>query len=239
MPATPIIYHNYQYFASIKNQNIPIFYRHFFQFLFRLFYHFRWYPEQNLIFRQNGRRSVFPGNRQVPDWEYGTIGSYRRQQIPFTGAWEQIGKSDVSRPGPSGMPAPTSTMIDGPYRRRGQAPALRSRNQSVLSIWGGAFQRRDTQVPPYEPRRQSIRECRAAPVCAAVRCGVTITGVFRRTRTGGGGKPPPYAVGTNRFYPYGAVRKFDGAACGPMWASAPTGRLRINKPFQQMHSRRG
>ena len=33
------------------------------------------------------------------------------------------------------------------------------------------YQRRDTQVPPYELCRQSVGECRAAPVCAAVRCG--------------------------------------------------------------------
>ena len=54
-------------------------------------------------------------------------------------------------PGPSGMPAPTFKV---------------SRN---------AHRRRDTQVPPYVPYRQSVR-------------------VRRARHPGGGGKPPPYTV---------------------------------------------
>ena len=57
------------------------------------------------------------------------------------------------------------------YRRRGQAPALHRRSESTCCVVFGTYRRRDTQVPPYELCRQSVGECRAAPVCAAVRCG--------------------------------------------------------------------
>ena len=128
--------------------------------------------------------------------------------------------------------------------------------------------------PAYEPHGQSVQECRAAPACAAVRNMGWFPTAPGQMRTGGGGKPPPYAVGINRpvrwfsmrtsggthrsrptsyvgssyvfvgddahivpavwsndarytrANPYQAVRKFDGAVCGPMWASAPTGRVR-------------
>ena len=103
--------------------------------------------------------------------------------------------------------------------------------------------------------------------------------IFGAGHSGGGGKPPPYAVGINRpvrwfsvrtnggthrsrptsyvgssyvfvgddahivpavwsndarytrANPYQAVRKFDGAVCGPMWASAPTGCVPFNGPI--------
>ena len=74
---------------------------------------------------------------------------------------------------------------------------------------------------------------------------VSFTGVLGRTRTSGGGKPPPYAVGTNQpvmwFLVHTGGTCFDGAVCGPtpqggfswpvgpihlLWASAPTKRIR-------------
>ena len=60
---------------------------------------------------------------------------------------------------------------------QGMVPAAGASPRSTgRNVWGhpvvfGAYRRRDTQVPPYEPCRQSVGECRAAPVCAAVRCG--------------------------------------------------------------------
>ena len=64
-----------------------------------------------------------------------------------------------------------------------QASALHGRNKPTCCVIFGTCQRRDTSVPPYGPYRQSVRGCRAAPVCAAGRCGVPMTGAFRRTRT--------------------------------------------------------
>ena len=60
---------------------------------------------------------------------------------------------------------------------QGMVPAAGASPRSTgRNVWGhpvvfGAYRRRDTQVPPYELCRQSVGECRAAPVCAAVRCG--------------------------------------------------------------------
>ena len=50
----------------------------------------------------------------------------------------------------------------------GKPPPYRSERIGYPMDFGASW-RRDTSVPPYEPYGQSVRKCRAAPVCAAVR----------------------------------------------------------------------
>ena len=108
--------------------------------------------------------------------------------------YQAVRKFDGAVCGPMWASAPTGRVQfnvhrrtdANPYRRRGQAPALRGRNQSACPMVFGAYQRRDTQVPPYEPHGQSVQECRAAPACAAVRNMGWFPTAPGQMRTGGG-----------------------------------------------------
>ena len=79
--------------------------------------------------------------------------------------YQAVRKFDGAVCGPMWASAPTGRVQfnvhrrtdANPYRRRGQAPALRGWNQSACPMVFGAYQRRDTQVPPYELRRQFVR----------------------------------------------------------------------------------
>ena len=81
------------------------------------------------------------------------------------------------------------------HTRRRQAPALRGRNKPTCRVGFGAYQRRDTQVPPYEIIRNLVpagpsTDPRPGPSRMPAPTSILIDGPYRRRNT----RVPPHEI---------------------------------------------